>query len=172
MLTTLMQTIIDNINHLGLKSGLRSSKRLTQSRQQQSLAAHGLIGGKCQSVCYKTFRLHISDMTTPLVCSKKGTTFIFNQQQKVCALIKSPYFDSRGRWQPVRYFVTDGVQWSNFSSLRRIELPLMLCQAKTQSVFKQLLRCLKPLQLSVEPKVRPVSKRKVAPVWTTMRVTA
>ncbi len=180
MLTTLMQTLINNIHHRGLnhglnrslKNGLRSRKPQTQSRQQQSLAAHGLIGGKCQSVSYKTFRQHISDSTTPLVCSKKGTTFIFNQHQKVCALIKSPYFDSRGRWQPVRYFVTDGVKLSNFSSLRCIELPLLLCQAKTQRMIQRLLKGLKQLPLLSGSKVRPASKRKTTPVWTTMRLTA
>lgn len=180
MLSTLVQAIVNKMNHRGinyglkysLKNGLQPNTYPSKTRQQKSLAAYGLIGGKCQSVSYKAFRQHISDMTTPLVCSKKGTTFIFNQQQKVCALIKPPYFDSRGRCQPVRYFVTDGVQLSNFSSLRRIELPLLLCQAKTQRAIKQVLKGFKQLQLSLGPKARASSKRKTTPVWTTMRLTA
>ena len=173
MLSKLIQTIIDRMNHgFHSKSGVRASKRVTQSRQQQSLAAHGLIGGKCQSVSYKAFRQHISNMTTPLVCNKKGMTFIFNQQQKVCALIKPPYFDSKGRWQPVRYFLADGVQLSSFSSLRRISLPLLLCQAKTYSTIRQLVNGFKQLSLLSGSSVKPVSKRKTTPVWTTMRLTA
>ena len=108
----MLSMLINKINPRALNSGSNISNRLQQIRQQNSLAAHGFVSGNCQSVSYEAFRHCLSDIATPLVCSKKGTTFIFNQQQKVCALIKPPYFDSRGQCQPVRYFLAEGVQLS------------------------------------------------------------
>ena len=170
MRSTLIQ-IINKMNHRGLKTGSSISHRLTQIKQQYSLAAHGIVSGHCQSVSYEAFRHCLSDIAAPLVCRKKGTTFIFNQQQKVCALIKPPYFDSRGQCQPVRYFLADSVQLSAFSSLRCIELPRLLWQAKTQSVVQGLLNACKPLLAPSKTKTRAISKRK-PPVWTSMRLTA
>ena len=171
MLSTLIKTIINKTHHRGLKSGSSISNRLTQIRQQNSLAAHGFVSGKCQSVSYEAFRHCLSDIATPLVCSKKGTTFIFNQQQKVCALIKPPYFDARGQCQPVRYFLAEGMQLSAFSSLRRIELPRLLWQAKSQSAMQGLLKSIKHLLAPSNSQSRVMSKRK-SPVWTSMRLTA
>ena len=170
MRSTFIQ-IINRMNRRGLKTGSSISHRLSQIRQQNSLAAHGIVSGNCQSVSYEAFRHCLSDVSTPLVCSKKGTTFIFNQQQKVCALIKPPYFDSRGQCQPVRYFLAEGVQLSAFSSLRCIELPRLLWQAKTQSVVRALLNGCKQLLMPSNTQARSIRKRK-SPVWTSMRLTA
>jgi len=170
MRSTFIQ-IFNKINHRGLKTGSSISHRLTQIKQQNSLAAHGIVSGNCQSVSYEAFRHCLSDIATPLVCSKKGTTFIFNQQQKVCALIKPPYFDSRGQCQPVRYFLAEGVQLSAFSSLRRIELPRLLWQAKMQSVMQGFWNACKQILAPSNKQSRAMSKRK-SPVWTSMRLTA
>ncbi|MDG1293177.1 MAG: hypothetical protein P8O99_03615 [Pseudomonadales bacterium] len=170
MRSTFIQ-IINRINHRGLKTGSSISHRLTQIKQQNSLAAHGIVSGNCQSVSYEAFRHCLSDIAAPLVCNKKGTTFIFNQQQKVCALIKPPYFDSRGQCQPIRYFLAEGVQLSAFSSLRCIELPRLLWQAKVQSAVQGLLNGCKQLLMPSKKHTRAISKRK-SPVWTSMRLTA
>ena len=147
-------------------------KQLAQKQERQSLAAHGLSAGNYQSVSYKAFRHCLSDIDTPLVCNKKGTTFIFNQQKEVCALIKPPYFDSKGNCQPIRYILTDGVQLSHFSSLRCIELPLLLCKTRTLSAIKQVTKSLKQLLTALNPQSRSKLQQKTAPVWTTMRLTA
>ncbi|MBT5293207.1 MAG: hypothetical protein HOO01_07070 [Cellvibrionales bacterium] len=167
----MLSMLINKINPRALNSGSNISNRLQQIRQQNSLAAHGFVSGNCQSVSYEAFRHCLSDIATPLVCSKKGTTFIFNQQQKVCALIKPPYFDSRGQCQPVRYFLAEGVQLSAFSSLRRIELPRLLWQAKIHSIIQGSLKSVKQLLTPSNTPTRAMSKRKT-PVWTSMRLTA
>ena len=147
-------------------------KQLAQKQEQRSLAAHGLSAGNYQSVSYKAFRHYLSDINTPLVCNKKDITFIFNQQKEVCALIKPPYFDSRGNCQPIRYILTNGAQLSHFSSLRCIKLPLLICKTKTQSAIKQVARNIKQLLTALSPQRRSKLEQKTAPVWTTMRLTA
>lgn len=171
MRSTFIQIIINRMKNRGSNRGSCISNRLAQIRQQNSLAAHGFVSGNCQSVSYEAFRHCLSDIAAPLVCSKKGTTFIFNQQQKVCALIKPPYFDSRGQCQPVRYFLAEGVQLSAFSSLRRIELPRLLWQAKTQTLMHGFWSSCKQILTPSNSQSRAISKRK-SPVWTSMRLTA
>ncbi len=162
----------NNCNHK-TGSAMLNNRLAALKQEKQSLAAHGLSEGNCKAVSYSVFRQFMSDISTPLVSSQKGTTFIFNQQKNVCALVKPPYFDAQGQCQPVRYFLVENVQLTAFSKQGQFELYAKLLSTQFQSRLKQIKV---QLQLSAKSSLKRQSefatKRKPAPVWTTMRLTA
>lgn len=162
----------NNCNHK-TGSAMLNNRLAALKQEKQSLAAHGLSEGNCKAVSYSIFRQFMSDINTPLVSSQKGTTFIFNQQKNVCALIKPPYFDAQGQCQPVRYFLVDNVQLTAFSKQGQFGLYAKLLSTQFQNKLKQIKT---QLQLSLKTRLKRqpefATRTKPAPVWTTMRLTA
>lgn len=144
-------------------------------QRKQPLAIHGLEKANIQAASYTTFRQHLYNINTSSVSNRQGTTLIYNQQKKVCALVKPPYFDSRGQCQPVRYFLVDA-SYSCTPKFSLLKKPSVAISLFNQRVYEDTTCALKiarqVFKKCFSQKTTTIVKRKRAPVWTTMRLTA
>lgn len=144
-------------------------------QRKQSLAMYGLEKANLQAVSYSSFRQYLCDINTSNVSNRQGTTLIYNQQKKVCALVKPPYFDARGQCQPVRYFLVDDSYACapHLSLLRNTSVAIDLFSGRIFTHAAWLTKVARQvLKKCLMQKTTRVVKRKNTPVWTSMRLTA
>ena len=150
----------------------------TNTARQKLLASYGLSAERCASVSYDSFRQAVAGISSPQLKTYRGNTFIFDQRNKSCALIKPPYFDAQGRCQPIRYFWLEGIQQSG-PALRAYQrwstLNLKKALKAQLSVGKKLLTMAARVAQKIKASVKhqPASpERRGVTVWTTLRLTA
>ncbi len=122
----------------------------------------GIATHQLKPVNYPSFRQHMDHAKTSFVTTKNGATIIFDQQKKVSALIKPPYFDLRGDCRPIRYFLVDQCDKKSTLGLNlQVSFFLSLLQTTAKRALKSF-HSKKPTFLPQKP----------AAVWTTLRLTA
>lgn len=155
-----------------------STENKTNTARQKLLASYGLSAERCASVNYDFFRQAVAGISSPQLKTYRGNTFIFDQRNKSCALIKPPYFDAQGHCQPVRYFWLEGIQQSGpalraYQRWSALDLKTVLqaqlaagkkLPAMAVRVAQQIIATVKHQQVGPE--------RRGVTVWTTLRLTA
>jgi hypothetical protein len=135
-----------------------------QHGQQASsaLACHGIIGQDYQIISESGFNQLISSINQSRIIHRNNSTLICDTQDRVHALIKAPYFDTRGHSHPVRYFALKDAKLSLFSRFKNHS------QEAIRNVFTRSVAILK-----TRPKRRlKTTVNASQTVWTTVRLTA
>ena len=137
--------------------------RFQQHSQQASraLACHGIIGKDYQVISESGFNQLISSIAQSRIIHRNDITLICDAKARVHALIKAPYFDTRGQSHAVRYFALKNAKLSPLSSFKNHS------QEAIKTAFKSSVAMLK---------TRPKRRLKATSdtnqtVWTTVRLT-
>jgi len=158
----------------------QNGSKYQRGRQAQPRTVHGVATEQLKAVDYSAFRHHMNDRETTVITVARGTTLAIDRQHKIRALIKAAYFDTAGHCQAARYFIVDSRataplpwQWRLRIATQALRLRLYqqrdrLCHysAAPQQILQQRLRN------AAMPPSSAAARKKPAPVWTTLRLTA
>ncbi len=67
-----------------------------------------MMSAKLQPVNYSSFRHVLSQNAGPKVRNKGKTTYVYDQHNRIVAMLKTASMDAFGRIQPAQYFARTG----------------------------------------------------------------